>query len=363
MGQVALVGPPDEEGLGVGRVPPVGEGGGGRAHHDADHPEPGLLGPQPQDQLVEGGLGRRVGDEPGPGPAHRVGREHHGHRVGGRPEVRGRGGEDQPGAHHVGGQHVVPGRRPRCADRGASDDGAGGVDHGVEPAQEAAAEATRSGHRPASVASNTRPVAVGPASAATDPTRSARRAATTTRSPRRPRATATLRPMPDEAPTTRTRRGGRAHGSGSGRSSRSCWISMVLPAGSANQICTTGPWAPPGVGDAVALELGDGRVEVLHGEADVGAGGLDDLVAGVAVHQVELDVAGGEPVAVDEDGGAGLVGELEQGAVERHRLGQPPLDVDAVVERAGDLHRAHPSGTTASETVRGSTAWRVLPAW
>ena len=119
---------------------------------------------------------------------------------------------------------------------------------------------------------------------------------------------------------------------------------MVLPAGSVNQIWTVVPCAPRTIGDALTFELGDGFLQVADSEAHVGTGRSDGPGSGRCVHQMELGRPDSEPVAVDSGNfRAGIVGQAQQTPVELDRGGQLALDVEAVVQGAGDSHGC-PSG-------------------
>ena len=126
-------------------------------------------------------------------------------------------------------------------------------------------------------------------------------------------------PEPDERGAYRAVVGSEAH------SARvSCWSSMVLPAGSANQICTVpSPCTPRVYSMPACFELGDGAVEVNDCDAVVMTGRVDAGARRRCTDQMQLLVAHHVPVTGHAgDIRPGLIAEAEHVTVEADHLGK-----------------------------------------
>ena len=212
------VGHPLLEGLaGDLGVPVVGERRRRVAHRHAQHPQAGLLGPQRPGQFGQRRLGGAVDPEPRPGHAHRVGGHHHDRVVGARGGARARRRTTRAAPTRLVASiscHSV-GRRLGHADERRA---ARHVQH-ARRSRPSTPPPRRPGvrSRPRRSRRSATPAASPPApriSSAASSTSASRRAASATRAPAAPAATARARPMPDDAPTTSTRRPSRLAGAG-----------------------------------------------------------------------------------------------------------------------------------------------------
>ena len=141
---------------------------------------------------------------------------------------------------------------------------------------------------------------------------------------------------------------------------------MVLPAGSAIQICTVLSPCTAHILDAARLELGDRGVEVVDRDAVVMPGGVDGLARRRRADEVQLQIADGVPVPGDAgDLGPRLVAEAEHVAVELdHRVDRRVVAVHRHVVEARDLHAGSSSCSMNSSRMppgASTNAMRRLP--